>query len=88
METGTASGAAEIVGISQPADSQLIDALEASLALTLFGRRSGHMEIRQRDVCSTPISCAHLPIATVRPRLPRVLSSRGAAVFTSHQCQS
>ncbi|WP_138932997.1 LysR substrate-binding domain-containing protein [Roseovarius arcticus] len=43
MVTGTASGAADIMGISQPAVSRLIDALEASLGLALFDRRSGRM---------------------------------------------
>lgn len=43
MVTGTASGAAEIMGISQPAVSRLIDALEESLGLTLFDRRTGRM---------------------------------------------
>jgi DNA-binding transcriptional LysR family regulator len=43
MVTGTASGAAEIMGISQPAVSRLIDALEDSLGMTLFDRRTGRM---------------------------------------------
>lgn len=43
MVTGTASGAADIMGISQPAVSRLIDALEESLAITLFDRRTGRM---------------------------------------------
>lgn len=43
MITGTVSGAAEIMGISQPAVSRLIDALETSLALTLFDRSSGRL---------------------------------------------
>ncbi|MEQ8291265.1 MAG: LysR substrate-binding domain-containing protein [Roseovarius sp.] len=43
MVTGTASGAAEIMGISQPAVSRLIDALEESLSITLFDRRTGRM---------------------------------------------
>ncbi|MEI4263755.1 LysR substrate-binding domain-containing protein [Roseovarius sp. D0-M9] len=43
MVTGTASGAAEIMGISQPAVSRLIDALEESLGITLFDRRTGRM---------------------------------------------
>jgi DNA-binding transcriptional LysR family regulator len=43
MVSGTASEAAEIMGISQPAVSRLIDELEASLGLTLFDRRTGRM---------------------------------------------
>lgn len=43
MVTGTASGAAEIMGISQPAVSRLIEALEESLSITLFDRRTGRM---------------------------------------------
>ncbi|MCZ4351010.1 LysR substrate-binding domain-containing protein [Roseovarius aestuarii] len=43
MVTGTASGAADIMGISQPAVSRLIDALEDSLGMTLFDRRTGRM---------------------------------------------
>jgi len=43
MVTGTASGAADIMGISQPAVSRLIDALEDSLGITLFDRRTGRM---------------------------------------------
>lgn len=43
MVTGTASGAADIMGISQPAVSRLIDALEESLGITLFDRRTGRM---------------------------------------------
>lgn len=43
MVTGTASGAAQIMGISQPAVSRLIEALEQSLSITLFDRRTGRM---------------------------------------------
>ncbi|RKF14175.1 LysR family transcriptional regulator [Roseovarius spongiae] len=43
MITGTASGAADIMGISQPAVSRLIDALEESVGITLFDRRTGRM---------------------------------------------
>lgn len=41
--TGTVSGAAEIMGISQPAVSRLIDALERDLSMTLFDRTSGRL---------------------------------------------
>ena len=41
MMTGTVSGAAEILGRSQPAVSRLLDRLEAELGLALFERRKG-----------------------------------------------
>jgi len=41
--TGTVSGAAEVMGISQPAVSRLIDALEESLSIALFDRTSGRL---------------------------------------------
>ena len=41
MVTGTVSGAAEILGRSQPAVSRMLDRLEAELGLTLFDRRKG-----------------------------------------------
>lgn len=43
MMTGTASGAAEVLGISQPAISRLLDQLETALSLTLFDRSSGRL---------------------------------------------
>ncbi|MCL7941525.1 LysR substrate-binding domain-containing protein [Halomonas sp. ATCH28] len=43
MVTGTVSGAAELMGISQPAVSRLIDSLEQTLSITLFDRRSGRL---------------------------------------------
>lgn len=43
MVTGTARGAAEIMGISQPAVSRLIDGLEKTLQITLFDRGSGRL---------------------------------------------
>jgi DNA-binding transcriptional LysR family regulator len=43
MVTGTARGAAEIMGISQPAVSRLIEGLERSLQITLFDRSSGRL---------------------------------------------
>ncbi|WP_128292255.1 LysR substrate-binding domain-containing protein [Afifella aestuarii] len=41
MMTGTVSGAAEVLGRSQPAVSRMLDRLEADLGLTLFERRKG-----------------------------------------------
>ena len=41
MLTGTISGAAEILGRSQPAVSRLIDKLEYELGVSLFERRKG-----------------------------------------------
>ncbi len=41
MLTGTVSGAAEVLGRSQPAVSRLLDRLEAELGLALFERRKG-----------------------------------------------
>jgi DNA-binding transcriptional LysR family regulator len=41
MLTGTVSGAAEIIGKSQPAVSRLLDRLEHDLAVRLFDRRKG-----------------------------------------------
>ena len=43
MLTGTVSAAAEIMGVSQPAVSRLIDALEESLEMTLFDRATGRL---------------------------------------------
>jgi len=43
MITGTARGAAEIMGISQPAVSRLLDGLEESLKITLFDRATGRL---------------------------------------------
>lgn len=43
MVAGTVSGAAEIMGISQPAVSRLIDALEKDLSITLFDRTTGRL---------------------------------------------
>lgn len=43
MVTGTVSGAAEIMNISQPAVSRLIDALEGALEMTLFDRGTGRL---------------------------------------------
>ena len=41
MQTGTVSGAAEVLGRSQPAVSRLLDKLECELGLSLFERRKG-----------------------------------------------
>jgi len=68
MVTGTVSGAAEIMGISQPAVSRLIDALEESLSLTLFDRTSGRLvpttEARAfyEEVCKAFVSYNQLQI--------------------------
>ncbi|ESR24921.1 LysR substrate-binding domain-containing protein [Lutibaculum baratangense] len=43
MMTGTVSGAAEILGRSQPAVSRMIDRLEAQMGLALFERRKGRV---------------------------------------------
>ncbi|WP_294927974.1 LysR substrate-binding domain-containing protein [uncultured Paracoccus sp.] len=43
MAAGTMSGAAEIMGISQPAVSRHVEALEASLGIALFDRKSGRL---------------------------------------------
>jgi DNA-binding transcriptional LysR family regulator len=51
MLTGTVSGAAELIGRSQPAVSRLLDKLELELGVTLFERRKGLI---------TPTSTAHL----------------------------
>lgn len=68
MVTGTVSGAAEIMGISQPAVSRLIDALEDSLSLTLFDRNSGRLvptaeaRIFYEEVCKAFVSYNHLEV--------------------------
>lgn len=51
MLTGTVSGAAELLGRSQPAVSRLLDKLEYELGLSLFERRKGQV---------TPTPVAHL----------------------------
>ncbi|WP_353646871.1 LysR substrate-binding domain-containing protein [Mesorhizobium sp. WSM2239] len=51
MLTGTVSGAAELLGRSQPAVSRLIDKLESELGVSLFDRRKGKV---------TPTSVANL----------------------------
>ena len=51
MLTGTVSGAAEMIGRSQPAVSRLLHKLETDLGVTLFERRKGLI---------TPTSTAHL----------------------------
>ncbi|MBZ9982410.1 MULTISPECIES: LysR substrate-binding domain-containing protein [unclassified Mesorhizobium] len=51
MLTGTVSGAAELLGRSQPAVSRLLDKLEYELGVSLFERRRGLI---------TPTSVAHL----------------------------
>lgn len=43
MQTGTVSGAAEILGRSQPAVSRMMDRLEYEIGLTLFVRRKGRV---------------------------------------------
>jgi len=43
MVTGTTRGAAEIMGISQPAVSRLVDGLEKALQITLFDRTTGRL---------------------------------------------
>ncbi|MDO9523975.1 MAG: LysR substrate-binding domain-containing protein [Gemmobacter sp.] len=43
MITGTARGAAEIMGISQPAVSRLLEGLEEALKITLFDRTTGRL---------------------------------------------
>lgn len=43
MSTGTVSGAAEVLGISQPAASRLLEALESELKFTLFNRSTGRL---------------------------------------------
>jgi len=50
MLTGTVSGAAQLIGRSQPAVSRLIDKLEQELGLSLFERRKGLI---------TPTTVAH-----------------------------
>lgn len=51
MLTGTVSGAAELLGRSQPAVSRLLDRLECDLGVSLFERRRGQI---------TPTPIAHL----------------------------
>jgi DNA-binding transcriptional LysR family regulator len=51
MLTGTVSGAAELLGRSQPAVSRLLDKLEYELGVSLFERRRGQV---------TPTPLAHL----------------------------
>ena len=43
MSTGTVSGAAEVLGISQPAASRLLEALETELKFDLFNRATGRL---------------------------------------------
>ena len=43
MRTGTISGAAEVLGRSQPAVSRMTDKLESSVGVKLFERRKGRV---------------------------------------------
>lgn len=65
MRTGTISGAAEVLGRSQPAVSRMIDKLESSVGVKLFERRKGRV---------VPTHAAHLLLDEVE-RLFLTLSS-------------
>jgi DNA-binding transcriptional LysR family regulator len=50
IETGTVSGAAELLGISQPAASKLLTHLEEDTGLKLFDRRRGRLAATERGM--------------------------------------
>ena len=43
MSTGTVNAAAELLGVSQPAVSRLLEASETELKFTLFNRSTGRL---------------------------------------------
>lgn len=74
MLTGTVSGAAEIIGKSQPAVSRLLDRLEHDLGVPLFERRKGLV---------TPTPAAHLLMEDVERAYTALETLRSAGTRLS-----